>query len=109
MPPGAVYVGRPGRWGNPYRAINGTVYGPHRPIDGGELVAYSTHAPAVNAIAQAVDYYRRDIDCAIRSRLTTDAIRQALAGRDLACWCAIGSPCHGDVLLSIANGGDGNV
>ncbi|MDQ6627829.1 MAG: DUF4326 domain-containing protein, partial [Pseudomonadota bacterium] len=31
------------------------------------------------------------------------AIRSALAGRDLACWCAPGSPCHAELLLRIAN------
>lgn len=109
MPEGAVYVGRPGRWGNPYRAIRGTVYGPgYAGI--GELVAYSTHAPAHHAIEYAVDYYRHDIDCAIRSRLTTAEIRQHLAGKDLACWCRLVDdqgqpvPCHADVLLEIANG-----
>ena len=30
-------------------------------------------------------------------------IRQHLAGRNLACWCAIGTPCHADTLLRIAN------
>lgn len=103
MPEGAVYVGRPGRWGNPYRVIGGTVFGPPRPIEGGDLVAYSTHAPAEDAVAEAVRKYRRDIDCAIRSRLTTDEIRARLAGRDLACWCPLSSPCHADVLLEIAN------
>jgi hypothetical protein len=28
-----------------------------------------------------------------------------LRGKDLACWCAP-EPCHGDVLLRLANGGD---
>ncbi len=27
-----------------------------------------------------------------------------LAGRDLACWCPEGGPCHGDDLLIAANG-----
>ncbi len=30
-------------------------------------------------------------------------VRMELAGRNLACWCAIGDPCHGDVLLEVAN------
>ena len=34
---------------------------------------------------------------------THDAIRAALAGKNLACWCAHGLPCHADVLLEIAN------
>lgn len=31
-------------------------------------------------------------------------IRQQLADRDLLCWCAIGHPCHADILLTIAGG-----
>lgn len=30
-------------------------------------------------------------------------IREALRGRNLACWCRPGTPCHADVLLEIAN------
>lgn len=33
-------------------------------------------------------------------------IRAELAGKDLACWCALDMPCHADVLLELANGGD---
>lgn len=29
--------------------------------------------------------------------------RTELAGRDLMCWCPQDAPCHGDVLLDIAN------
>jgi hypothetical protein len=104
MPEGAKYVGRGSRWGNPYRAIRGTVWGPSRPIEGGDLRAYSTHAPASNAVVAAVENYRRDIDCAIRSTLTTEEIQRELAGKDLACWCPLDQPCHADVLLEIANG-----
>jgi hypothetical protein len=32
-----------------------------------------------------------------------DEIRAELAGKDLACWCPPGQPCHADVLLRIAN------
>lgn len=28
---------------------------------------------------------------------------QALRGKTLACWCPVGAPCHGDVLLALAN------
>ena len=36
-----------------------------------------------------------------------DRIRKELAGSDLACWCPLGQPCHADVLLEIANRGEG--
>jgi hypothetical protein len=32
-----------------------------------------------------------------------EAIRAALGGRDLACWCPANGPCHADLLLTIAN------
>jgi hypothetical protein len=27
-----------------------------------------------------------------------------LRGKNLACWCKLGEPCHADVLLELANG-----
>jgi hypothetical protein len=32
-----------------------------------------------------------------------EPIRADLGGRNLACWCRIGEPCHADVLLELAN------
>ncbi|KPQ06160.1 MAG: protein of unknown function containing DUF4326 domain [Rhodobacteraceae bacterium HLUCCA12] len=32
--------------------------------------------------------------------------RTELCGRNLACWCPPGSPCHADVLLELANGSE---
>jgi hypothetical protein len=29
-----------------------------------------------------------------------------VAGKDLACWCPLSSPCHADVLLELANAGE---
>ena len=37
-------------------------------------------------------------DAAFRAR-----VRQELAGKDLACWCKPGDPCHAEVLLRWAN------
>lgn len=31
-----------------------------------------------------------------------------LRGKNLACWCPVGSPCHADVLLRIANADQGD-
>jgi hypothetical protein len=31
-----------------------------------------------------------------------DKVRE-LRGKNLACWCAVGQPCHADVLLALAN------
>lgn len=30
-------------------------------------------------------------------------IKRELRGKNLACWCPLGQPCHADILLKIAN------
>lgn len=32
-----------------------------------------------------------------------DEVRDALRGKNLACWCPLDQPCHVDVLLDLAN------
>lgn len=36
-----------------------------------------------------------------------DEVRTALRGKNLACWCKAGEPCHAHVLLQLANDGGG--
>jgi hypothetical protein len=38
---------------------------------------------------------------------TVQDVRRELSGKNLVCWCALGTPCHGDVLFRIANNGEG--
>lgn len=80
-PTGAIVVSRPSRWGNPF--------------------VVSEHQTR----AQAVANFRRAL---LEGRLqnSVDRVRRELAGHDLACWCPLDQPCHADVLLEIANGGD---
>jgi hypothetical protein len=121
-PEGAVYVGRPGTYGNPFR-----IYGGHSTVGPMWHVAVNTwkHIPADECIyayvtsseplgsEAAVGLYRDML--AVRQREEPDRFREWLAplvGRDLMCWCPIEDadgnriPCHADVLLEIANGGD---
>jgi hypothetical protein len=92
MPYGAVYVGRPTLFGNPFKA-------------GEEITTYpfrDAYGPTVRDAAHAVEIFRG------YARITTfyaDLVRLKLAGKDLACWCRLDAPCHGDVLLEIANAG----
>lgn len=94
MPEGAIYVGRPTKWGNPYRVGDGLC----------------------EAAADAVEYYRlwliEGTDYVSETPNPPpdeDDIRRELRGHDLACWCAPGQPCHADVLLEIANAPDDEV
>jgi len=75
MPSGAVYVGRPTRWGNPFP------------------VAEHDRAAAV-ALYRALVAADPELLAAVRAELT---------GRPLACWCPLDVPCHADVLLDLAN------
>lgn len=94
MPEGAVYVGRPTEWGNPWTVGDPiSVEWPDRSAgDGGRV--YRQMAISADL---AVALYRL--------AFTPDAaeIRAQFAGRDLACWCPLDRPCHADVLLEIAN------
>jgi hypothetical protein len=80
LPPGVVVVARPTRWGNPFRAV----------------------APNPESRAVAVARYRKWVFSGA-GKATRAAARECLAGRDLACWCPIGGPCHADALMEIAN------
>jgi hypothetical protein len=108
MPAGAIYVGRGSKWGNPFKVGKDSVICDDL---GGMEAEMTFHADTPQ---QAVDLYRRYITTGIvdplgmvrfRSPIAQD-IRRELAGKDLACWCPLDQPCHADVLLEIANGGD---
>lgn len=52
--------------------------------------------------AEAVRRYQADL-LAGRLAVSVDDVKRELRGRDLACYCPLAEPCHGDVLLEIAN------
>jgi hypothetical protein len=87
MPEGAVYVGRPSRWGNPY------LVGEVDPQTWEERTA-----------EDAVRLFRISVN-RWWPKEYAEHIRAELADKDLACWCPLDQPCHADVLLEIANGG----
>lgn len=94
MPEGAVYVGRPTEWANPWRVGAPALIETPLPgaVDGTLYVRELVITPEI-----AVALYR--------AAFTPDApeARAELAGRDLACWCPLDQPCHADVLLELAN------
>lgn len=101
MPEGAVYVGRPTKWGNPFK-VGVAFCGP---------TIQTLHTPA-----EVVAHYRRWLSLDTLHPLMWDKplivahvyakaglLAAELAGRDLACWCPLDQPCHADVLLELAN------
>lgn len=118
MPEGAVYVGRPTKWGNPfgYRTRQGLARVPA--VDGspweyeGRISAAGTRHDVFHANgtwtqhyvrymtrAECVELYRRAVtepDNRLHMWLapriggfTVEDVRRELAGADLACWCPI--------------------
>ena len=105
MPEGAVYVGRPSRWGNPFASIASidlttslrlyreTAYGGWSPS-----ILRGFPDDLVDRAYEASSAWRKRI-----GRYPAEQARYELRGRDLACWCPLDQPCHADVLLELAN------
>ncbi len=51
----------------------------------------------------AVELFKDALYPCPRNRKIIRSAKQELRGKNLACWCAPGAPCHADVLLEIAN------
>lgn len=103
MPEGAIYVGRPGVWGNPfwhaqrfYGVENAIVL--YRDLFTGWNPSHSAHHnKPVLSYADHREWLRRF------KGHPAEVARAVLRGQDLACWCKLDQLCHADVLLEIAN------
>jgi hypothetical protein len=107
MPEGAVYVGRPTVWGNPFKV--GELIRRTSDDDRWPYIAESVPGGARGFVSlapldqqQVVDLFTNWL---IESPWHMITMAEHLGGRDLACWCALNQPCHADVLLELANGG----
>ncbi len=90
----AVYVGRPSKWGNPFRFSDGDCDHPDcgpgaHPVT--KEMAIKSHANWIVGMLRAEPTFLG-----------------ALRGKNLACWCPIITdgnycPCHADILLELAN------
>jgi len=83
MPEGAVYVGRPTRWGNPFR------------IDAAASPRFTPE--------EATSLYRawlveRDFRARVRGE---DWLRPLRGATALVCWCPPEQPCHADALVAL--------
>lgn len=92
MPPGTVKVDRTTRYGNPFAA------GRFKFVTGPKQGQVMDQAGAVIAFRNLMRTNLR------LEPEKTRALLEELRGKDLACWCKPGTPCHADVLLELANG-----
>lgn len=106
MPEGAVYVGRPSRWGNPYAVgeIHDQTWVWDLPSwEEAETIDGETRiTPAL-----AAEMYSAWFTVMNNNAISQKYIRDELRGKDLVCWCPLSQPCHADVLLEWANREEG--
>ncbi|WP_347311406.1 DUF4326 domain-containing protein [Defluviimonas sp. SAOS-178_SWC] len=93
MPENTVKVDRSTQWGNPF-AI-GTI----RCSGKGKTFLEET----VTSREVSMRFFRDLLSYRRRPYPTDEEIKTKLRGKNLACWCPLGEPCHADVLLEIAN------
>lgn len=102
-PENAIVIARPRRFGNPF------VVGDDVTINGSRDLAIVKMTPAL-AVACFKDIMKSRLrihpndhpDDVAYAQSWRDDLEQ-LRGHDLACWCPLHQPCHGDVLLRMAN------
>lgn len=94
----AVNVARPGKWGNPYYPGCGLGFGG---FDENMRPGYWRLETADDMVRHFREHMRgmqRDEPGRFKEYIAP------LRGKNLACWCKPGDPCHADVLLELANG-----
>lgn len=90
MPPNTVKVDRTNKtFGNTF-------------VVGCNPSQFSTALPSTcDTVEQAVECFRYYAESWMQ--LTRGRWIETLRGKNLACWCRLGQPCHADVLLELAN------
>lgn len=94
MPPNTVSITRPGKWGNPFK-VGESQWNPKQGRSG--LIRPLT-------IDECLELYRAYVESCMNnpdSWMVKEI--QEIRGKNLACFCKEGEPCHGDILLEIAN------
>lgn len=86
-----VYVGRPTKWGNPWRV---------------GMFRGFTRQDAIDSFRKWASgkTYNNVSHWGNSSVAMHMAARRELRGKNLACFCPLDQPCHADVLLELANG-----
>lgn len=117
----AVNVARPGKWGNPFDFRRSDycwialAFGCKADRAGRQEASVRAYrewiVPAKGERVAEIELQVKLGDVPIGAKMSAGLaparaeIIAALKGKNLACWCAPGAPCHADVLLDIANGG----
>ena len=103
MPPNTVKVDRSTRWGNPFVVNHPNNAALRKPMN--PKVAVATFRAMLTKEGSwwpvPLPWPKGKIPAG--EPTTIEDVRRDLRGKNLACWCRPGEPCHADVLLEIAN------
>lgn len=115
MPENTVYVGRPTKWGNPFKLRGDMIYGnaghrrkilsPWIYIEPSDNDWFDwRNMEWIDIVLKLYENWLRGCD---QNNLipppTAKEIKSELRGKNLACFCKDGEKCHADFLLKIAN------
>lgn len=123
MPQNTIYVGRGSKLGNPFRVVRYSdgKWSVKCDDDERQAAILTSTCRAVydtkqEAQADAVKCYQKNffncfenqknnqfLDHYLVTECNINEVKFSLAGKNIACWCAPGDPCHADFLLEIAN------
>lgn len=99
-----VYVGRPTKWGNPFRVEEMYLH------EGKMLYGVKTsNADCFQILVENCRPAYESKHDAIKDAVKCFAIywgegdASELRGKNLSCWCGETKPCHADILLKLAN------
>ena len=103
MPENTVYVGRPTRWGNPFKigryyAIGVIGYLSPCSEDSIKAAANDSKYVYVDSREKAVELFEK-----YQNGLKFPPSYKEIKGKNLSCWCPLDCKCHADVLLELAN------
>lgn len=105
MPPGALYVGRPTIWGNPFLCVQ-KAHGDELALKLYENLFSGWNPSIVKSLSDEEVAEIYELHHAWLKRIGIHPLEAAISdlrGRDLACWCPLDALCHGDILLQLVN------
>lgn len=93
-----AYVGRPGKWCNPFRPVKEDSLWWVKDNEGNYWDA--SHSEKYSAISVCIRLYEAWIEGKIGIK---EVDLNELKGKNLSCWCSLKEKCHADLLLELAN------
>ncbi len=123
VPPNTIYVGRPGKWGNPFNfsrsdhCWNALALGCRGDAKGRREASVKAYRQWIadprgrikemefGVVMEGKDGETFPIGPRAKAGVSPalSDIQRELRGKNLACWCPLDQPCHADVLLELAN------